>query len=360
MDDRRFDALVRALQDSTGSRRRALSALLVALGVPGVAALEAGAERPLDRLRRRTQQRNRKQRNTKKQNKNKTTTRTTTTRTTRTTTVATVRVVAGRRWGRSGSPGACTPNGSACSQEQRVLSGNCFNFVCAETSQPVHRGGHPHRLFAPRHRVLRQRRRLLRRAGHPVQPGRVVLCPQLCGSAVRAGRVWRRGHLWQLPGEPNLQPDDRAVPGWAHDHHDDGPTRDDHDHWPAAPTTRATTTTAPLLKPFGAACTKYTACASGLCACLLPDCCRGGLCASSRIGEACNTAGGGPVEVTTPRPGDNQFVYTCARPIVGDCSYHLLPARARCATSPPPASNSSTQFHHAVLPNGGVGHGLRL
>ena len=67
MDDRRFDALVRALQDRTGSRRRALTALLVALGVPGVAAREAAAERPLDRLRRRTQQRNRKQRNTKKQ-----------------------------------------------------------------------------------------------------------------------------------------------------------------------------------------------------------------------------------------------------------------------------------------------------
>ena len=47
--------------------------LLAALPLGGVLAAvgaeEAGAERPLDRLRRRTQQRNRKQRNTKKQHK---------------------------------------------------------------------------------------------------------------------------------------------------------------------------------------------------------------------------------------------------------------------------------------------------
>jgi hypothetical protein len=45
MDDRHFDALLRALQDRPGSRRRTLSALLVALGVPLASAREAAADR---------------------------------------------------------------------------------------------------------------------------------------------------------------------------------------------------------------------------------------------------------------------------------------------------------------------------
>ena len=71
MDGSRFDTLARAIAQS-GSRRRLVS-LLLALPLGGVLAIaaEAGqvvAERPHERLQRRTKQRNRKQRNRKQRN----------------------------------------------------------------------------------------------------------------------------------------------------------------------------------------------------------------------------------------------------------------------------------------------------
>ena len=68
MDESRFDTLARAVAQS-GTRRR-LVRLLLALPLGGLLAVadEAGevvAERPLDRVQRRTPQRNRKKRNTK-------------------------------------------------------------------------------------------------------------------------------------------------------------------------------------------------------------------------------------------------------------------------------------------------------
>ena len=143
MDERRFDELVRALQGSVGSRRRALRALLVALGVPGVTARETAAERPLDRLRRRTPQRNRKQRNTKKQNKkNKHNNQNNNNQNNNNQNNGGDREGGGGGGG-PGSPGACTPNGSVCRQGSECCAGNCFNFVCAETLSQCTAGGTP-------------------------------------------------------------------------------------------------------------------------------------------------------------------------------------------------------------------------
>ena len=70
MDGSRFDTLARAIAQS-GTRRRLVS-LLLALPLGGVLATrgedEAAAERPIERVRRRTPQRNRKQRNRKQRN----------------------------------------------------------------------------------------------------------------------------------------------------------------------------------------------------------------------------------------------------------------------------------------------------
>jgi hypothetical protein len=74
MDPVAFDTLARAIAQA-GTRRRLLGRLLV--GVPLLGALAPGreealaAERPLERLQRRTPQRNRQQRNTKQNNQNK-------------------------------------------------------------------------------------------------------------------------------------------------------------------------------------------------------------------------------------------------------------------------------------------------
>src|SRR5215212_9282588 len=73
MDPTSFDALTRSL-GATGSRRRLLglvSALLPAGLLTAWLGEDAGAaERPLDRLQRRTPQRNRQQRNQRRGNKN--------------------------------------------------------------------------------------------------------------------------------------------------------------------------------------------------------------------------------------------------------------------------------------------------
>ena len=70
MDGSHFDTLARAIAQS-GTRRRLVS-LLLALPLGGVLAIvgeeEVAAERPLDRVQRRTPQRNRKQRNNNKNN----------------------------------------------------------------------------------------------------------------------------------------------------------------------------------------------------------------------------------------------------------------------------------------------------
>ena len=72
MDASAFDTLARAFT-TTGTRRRLLT-LLAALPLGGALTIrgaeEAAAERPVDRLQRRTKQRNRKQRNQLQQNQN--------------------------------------------------------------------------------------------------------------------------------------------------------------------------------------------------------------------------------------------------------------------------------------------------
>jgi hypothetical protein len=75
--------------------------------------------------------------------------------------------------------------------------------------------------------------KLLPTPGQPVQPGgRVVLCPELCESGVRAGWLWPRRDVWVWRGRDvyaggglssrpgvhlslgaGLQPGERAVPG---------------------------------------------------------------------------------------------------------------------------------------------------
>jgi hypothetical protein len=73
MDPSAFDALTRSFQ-TAGSRRWLLRRLVASLPLLGALAVvgeeEVGAERPHERLARRTQQRNRKQRNRRRRNKN--------------------------------------------------------------------------------------------------------------------------------------------------------------------------------------------------------------------------------------------------------------------------------------------------
>ena len=73
MDPTAFDALARSFH-AAGSRRWLLRRLVASLSLLGVLAVvgeeEVGAERPLHRIQRRTQQRNRKQRNRKQRNNN--------------------------------------------------------------------------------------------------------------------------------------------------------------------------------------------------------------------------------------------------------------------------------------------------
>jgi hypothetical protein len=72
MDPSAFDTLAHAVA-TTGTRRR-LMTLLAALPLGGALTIrgaeEAAAERPIDRVQRRTKQRNRKQRNQRQQNQN--------------------------------------------------------------------------------------------------------------------------------------------------------------------------------------------------------------------------------------------------------------------------------------------------
>ena len=72
MDPSAFDTLVRSFAPS-GTRRRLLAGLPLLGALAVVGEDEAAAERPLDRVRQRTAQRNRKQRNTNQNNKRKNT-----------------------------------------------------------------------------------------------------------------------------------------------------------------------------------------------------------------------------------------------------------------------------------------------
>src|SRR5829696_5688661 len=73
MDPSALDTLARSFHVS-GSRRRLLRRLVASLPLLGALAVvsdeEGAAERPIDRLQRRTQQRNRKQRNKRRNNQN--------------------------------------------------------------------------------------------------------------------------------------------------------------------------------------------------------------------------------------------------------------------------------------------------
>ncbi len=113
MDPVRFDTLTRVLGQIRG--RRGVVALIAALplgGVlTGVTADDAAAERPGDRLQRRSRQRNQKQRNSNKNNNNK-------------------KKNKNKGGGRGGSQ--CAATGSDCNQDSDCCSNNCFNLGCAD------------------------------------------------------------------------------------------------------------------------------------------------------------------------------------------------------------------------------------
>lgn len=113
MDPSRFDTLARSIAQ-TGTRRWLLPRLAAAslLGVLAAGDQEAGAERPSNRLQRRSKQRNKKQRNKRHRNKNNNN--------------------GGGGGGGLGDPEACLSNGNICAQDSDCCSSNCFNFVCAK------------------------------------------------------------------------------------------------------------------------------------------------------------------------------------------------------------------------------------
>ena len=111
MDPARFDGLTRVL--SQASSRRGVMAFLAALPLAGVLTTlsddEAVAERPRNRLQRRTGQRNRKQRN-RKSHKNH-----------------------NQKQNGGGLGGSqCGATGSVCTQDSDCCTNNCFGFACAE------------------------------------------------------------------------------------------------------------------------------------------------------------------------------------------------------------------------------------
>ena len=139
MDGSHFDTLARSFAHS-GTRRR-LVCLLLALPLGGVLAIaaEAGqvvAERPIDRLQRRTKQRNRKQRNNNQNNNNQNNNNNSNGG------GSGGGNGGGGGGGRSpsppsggglGSPAPCLPNGVNCQQNSQCCSGICpsnLGFCC--------------------------------------------------------------------------------------------------------------------------------------------------------------------------------------------------------------------------------------
>ncbi|MFN8674827.1 MAG: hypothetical protein U0Z70_00490 [Thermomicrobiales bacterium] len=111
MDDSAFDQLSRAV-GAYGSRRRLLRSVS-ALGLGGVlstiGARDSAAEKPKDRLSRRTRQHRRKRRNEKRRKRN------------------------AHNGGGRGGVGAdqCVATGGDCTQDSDCCTSNCFNFACA-------------------------------------------------------------------------------------------------------------------------------------------------------------------------------------------------------------------------------------
>ena len=112
MDPSRFDAMTRVIA-RTGTRRwllpRVAAASVLGALLSGDAEV-AGAERPSDRIRRRSKQRNRKQRNKRRKHQN-----------------------AGNGGGNKdgATPSGCTKNGEICANDGDCCSNNCFNYQCA-------------------------------------------------------------------------------------------------------------------------------------------------------------------------------------------------------------------------------------
>ena len=122
MDGPTFDRLAQSVAFA-GSRRRFLGAL-TGLGLGGVLAAagldDAGAERPRDRLSRRTRQHRRKRRNEKRRNRNN-----------------------GGNGGGGGGLGStqCGATGDDCTQDSDCCTNTCFHFECAEKVRQCSDGG---------------------------------------------------------------------------------------------------------------------------------------------------------------------------------------------------------------------------
>lgn len=121
MDESRFDQIARAVSTS-GTRRRLLGSL-AGLGLGGaLAALDAEAEKPKDRLSRRTKQHRRKRRNEKRRNANQN--------------------QGGNSHGSGGfGSDQCGATGTICSQDGDCCTNNCFNFQCADRVLQCSAGG---------------------------------------------------------------------------------------------------------------------------------------------------------------------------------------------------------------------------
>lgn len=122
MDATRFDSLVRAFAQGSTRRRLVtlLGTVLFSSVVFGLADDDAAAERPHDRVKRRSKQRNRKQRNEhhRKQRRRRND-----------------RNANNGGGGNTGgkTPGACAPNGNACQQNGDCCGRNCFNQRCSNS-----------------------------------------------------------------------------------------------------------------------------------------------------------------------------------------------------------------------------------
>ena len=124
MDTAQFDALVRSFADAASRRRllRLVVSLTLGGAVTGLVGDAGQAERPHDRLHRRTRQRNRKQRNKRRKNSNQGGPGTNNN--------GNSINDGGGGGGRLGNPGPCGPGGSACNKDGDCCSGGCCGGTC--------------------------------------------------------------------------------------------------------------------------------------------------------------------------------------------------------------------------------------